>query len=194
MLPWFKLLPHNKILAPFRTNETVGLLLLISGFTFYFAIGRPLAGGLAALLLATQPASLPSAGHRISDLSGAVAIVLAFALVYSGISRMRRWPIYCAAIVLGLSLCIRPQLVFFAPLLIAMALFPANVSWTRWFIALLPCPCGIRRGREPVLYSEHFRAWPSVKDWIRILGTGVGGQASCFFLPQCPSPSWHDLV
>ena len=47
---------------------------------------------------------------------------------------MRRWPIYCAAIVLGLSLCIRPQLVFFAPLLIAMALFPANVSWTRWFM------------------------------------------------------------
>jgi len=42
--------------------------------------------------------------------------------------------IYCAAIVLGLSLCIRPQLVFFAPLLIAMALFPANVSWTRWFM------------------------------------------------------------
>ena len=47
---------------------------------------------------------------------------------------MRRWPIYFAAIVLGLSLCIRPQLVFMAPLLIAMALFPANVSWTRWFM------------------------------------------------------------
>ena len=55
MLPWLKLLPHNEILAPFRTNETVGLLLLISGFIFYFAIGRPLSGGLAALLLATQP-------------------------------------------------------------------------------------------------------------------------------------------
>ena len=64
MLPWLKLLPHNEILAPFRTNETIGLLLLISGFIFYFAIGRPLAGGLAALLLATQPASFPSADHR----------------------------------------------------------------------------------------------------------------------------------
>jgi hypothetical protein len=134
MLPWLKLLPHNEILAPFRTNETVGLLLLISGFIFYFAIGRPLAGGLAALLLATQPSFVSFSRSSLSDLSGAVAIVLAFALVYSGISRMRRWPIYCAAIVLGLSLCIRPQLVFFAPLLIAMALFPANVSWTRWFM------------------------------------------------------------
>jgi hypothetical protein len=134
MVPWLKLLPHNEILAPFRTNETVGLLLLISGFIFYFAIGRPLAGGLAALLLATQPSFVSFSRSSLSDLSGSVAIVLAFALVYFGISRMRRWPIYCAAIVLGLSLCIRAQLVFFAPLLIAMALFPANVSWTRWFI------------------------------------------------------------
>ena len=134
MLPWLKLLPHNEILAPFRTNETVGLLLLISGFIFYFALGRPLAGGLAALLLATQPSFVSFSRSSLSDLSGAVAIVLAFVLVYFGISRMRRWPIYCAAIVLGLSLCIRAQLVFFAPLLIAMALFPANVSWTRWFM------------------------------------------------------------
>ncbi len=101
MLPWLKLLPHNEILAPFRTNETVGLLLLISGFIFYFAIGRPLAGGLVALLLATQPAFITFSRSSLSDLSGG---------------------------------CIRPQLVFFAPLLIAMALFPANGSWTRWFM------------------------------------------------------------
>jgi len=58
--------------------------------------------------------------------------VLAFALVYFGLSRVRPWPIYCAAIVLGLSLCIRPQLLFMAPLLLAMALFPAKDSWRRW--------------------------------------------------------------
>ena len=60
--------------------------------------------------------------------------MLAFALVYLGLAWRRRLLIYCAAIVLGLSLCIRPQLVFFAPLLLAMALFPANASWTRWFM------------------------------------------------------------
>jgi hypothetical protein len=134
MVPWLKLLPHNGILAPFRTNQTIGLLLLIGGFAFYVAIGRSLAGGLAVLLLATQPSFVSFSRSSLSDLSGAFAVMLAFALVYFGVSRMRRWPIYCAAIVLGLSLCIRPQLVFFAPLLIAMALFPANVSWTRWLM------------------------------------------------------------
>ena len=134
MLPWLKLLPHNEILAPFRTNETIGLLLLISGFMFYVGIGRPLAGGLASLLLATQPAFISFSRSSISDLSGGAVIVLAFALVYLGLAWRRRWLIYCAAIILGLSLCIRPQLLFMAPLLIAMALFPANVSWTRWFM------------------------------------------------------------
>ena len=134
MIPWFRFLPHNGILAPFRTNQTIGLLLLAGSFVFYFAIGRPLAGGLAALLVATQPAFVTFSRSSMSDLSGGAVIVLAFALVYLGLAWRRRWLIYCAAIVLGLSLCIRPQLLFMAPLLIAMALFPANVSWTRWFM------------------------------------------------------------
>src|SRR6266403_4468131 len=134
MIPWLRFLPHNGILAPFRTNQTIGLSLLAGSFVFYFAIGRPLAGGLAALLVATQPAFITFSRSSLSDLSGGAAAVLAFALVYLGLAWRRRWLIYCAAIVIGLSLCIRPQLVFMAPLLIAMALFPANVSWTKWFM------------------------------------------------------------
>jgi 4-amino-4-deoxy-L-arabinose transferase-like glycosyltransferase len=134
MIPWLRFLSHNGILAPFRTNQTIGLLLLAGSFVLYFAIGRPLAGGLAALLLATQPAFVTFSRSSMSDLSGGAAVVLAFALVYLGLCRRRRWLIYLAAVVLGLSLCIRPQLLFMAPLLIAMALFPAKVSWTRWFI------------------------------------------------------------
>jgi hypothetical protein len=110
------------------------LLLLTGSFIFYLAIGRPLAGGLAALLIASQPAFITFSRSSISDLSGGAVTVLAFALVYLGLAWRRRLLIYCAAIVLGLSLCIRPQLVFMAPLLIAMALFPANVSWARWFM------------------------------------------------------------
>jgi hypothetical protein len=94
MIPWLSCLPHHGIFAPFRTNQTIGLLLLISGFGLYFAIGRPLAGGLTTLLLATQPAFIS----------------------------------------FSLSLCIRPQLLFFAPLLLAMALFPAADSWPRWLL------------------------------------------------------------
>jgi hypothetical protein len=134
VIPWLSCLPHHGIFAPFRTNQTIGLLLLISGFGLYFAIGRPLAGGLATLLLATQPAFISFSRSSISDLSGATAAVLAFVLVYIGLRQMRRWPVYAAAIVLGLSLCIRPQLLFFAPLLLAMALFPAADSWPRWLL------------------------------------------------------------
>jgi hypothetical protein len=131
MIPWLKLLPHNGILAPFRTNQTVGLLLLIGSFAFYFVIGRPLAGGLAALLLATQPAFVSFSRASMSDLSGAAAAMLAFALVYLGLAWRRRWLIYCAAIVLGLSLCIRPQLLFMFPLLVAMPLYPVRGFWAR---------------------------------------------------------------
>jgi len=134
MIPWLRFLPHNGILAPFRVNQTTGLLLLAGSFTLYLAIRRPLAAGLASLLLATQPAFISFSRSSMADVSGGAVIVLAFALVYLGLAWRHRLLIYCAAIVLGLSLCIRPQLLFMAPLLIAMALFPANVSWTRWFM------------------------------------------------------------
>jgi hypothetical protein len=133
-IPWLISLPHDGILAPFRTNQTIGLLLLAGSFLFYIAIGRPLAGGLAALLIATQPAFVTFSRSSMSDLSGSALVLLAFALVYLGFAWRRRLLIYCAAIVLGLSLCVRAQLVFFAPLLLVMALFPANASWTRWFV------------------------------------------------------------
>src|SRR5437867_4577360 len=101
---------------------------MTGSFMIYDAIGRPLAGGLVTLLLATQPAFVSFSRSSMSDLSGGAVTLLAFALVYLGLAWRRRLLIYCAAIVLGLSLCIRSQLVFMAPLLIAMALFPANVS------------------------------------------------------------------
>ncbi len=135
MMPWLKVLPEpDIILAPFRTNQTIGLFLLLGCFAFYIRIGRPLAGGLAALLLATQPAFVTYSRSSISDLSCAAAAVLAFALVYLGLASQRRWPIYCAAVVLGVSLSIRPQLVFFAPLLISMALFPVFRSRANWLL------------------------------------------------------------
>ena len=134
MIPWLKFLPHHGILAPFRTNQTIGLLLLVGGFVLYLAIRSPLSGGLASLLVATRPAFVSFSRSSMSDLSGGAVTVLAFALVYLGLAWRRRWLIYCAAIVLGLSLCIRPQLLFVAPLLLAMALFPAKGSWQRWLM------------------------------------------------------------
>src|SRR5262249_48243132 len=134
MIPWLSCLPHHGIFAPFRTNETIALLLLIGGFGFYFMIGKPLAGGLGTLLLATQPAFISFSRSSMSDLSAAAAALAVFGLIYVGLTRMRRWPVYTAAIVLGLALCLRPQLLFFAPVLIAMALFPVNHSWPKWIM------------------------------------------------------------
>jgi hypothetical protein len=135
MIPWLKVLPQRDIiLAPFRTNQTIGLLLLLGCFALYLRIGRPLAGGLAALLLATQPAFVTYSRSSLSDLSCAAAAVSAFALVYLGLASRRRWPIYCAAVVLGVSVSIRPQLLFFAPLLISMALFPVFRSRAKWLL------------------------------------------------------------
>src|SRR4030095_12575620 len=69
MIPWLKVLPQRDIiLAPFRTNQTIGLLLLLGCFALYLRIGRPLAGGLAALLLATQPAFVTYNRYALRDL------------------------------------------------------------------------------------------------------------------------------
>ena len=194
MIPWLRFLPHNGILAPFRTNQTIGLLLLAGSFMFYFAIGRPLAGGLAVLLVATQPAFVTFSRSSMSDLSGGAVMVLAFALVYLGLRWRRRWLIYLAAVVLGLSLCIRPQLLFMAPLLIAMALFPANVSWTRWFMHCCLALAVFAVAASPYFILNTLEFGHPLKSGYEFWVPAIGGQASCFFLAQCASPSCHDLV
>jgi hypothetical protein len=134
MLPWLSFLPHNGIAAPFRANQTIGLLLLLSSCAFYFVIGRPLAGGLAPLLLATQPAFISYSRSSMSDLAGAGAVLCVVGLTYVGLTARRRCPIYIAAIVLGLSLSIRPQLLFFSPILVSIALLPQPVPSGKWLL------------------------------------------------------------
>ena len=134
MIPWLSFLPHNGILAPFRTNQTIGAVAIDRQLHVLFCDWKAARRGIGGPVDRNSTSFITFSRSSMSDLSGGAVIVLAFALVYLGLAWRRRLLIYCAAIVLGLSLCIRPQLVFFAPLLIAMALFPANVSWTRWFM------------------------------------------------------------
>ena len=135
MLPWLKILPErDSILAPFRTNQTLGLLLLLIAFGFYSYIPVPLAGGFAALLLATLPGFFTFCRSSLSEISASALIVSAFMFAYLGLTQERRWKIYVSAILLGLSLNVRIQSVFFAPLLFGMALFPARGMRLRWFL------------------------------------------------------------
>jgi hypothetical protein len=132
MLPWLKILPEaDAILAPFRTNQTLGLLFVLAVFSFYAYLAMPLTGGLAAVLLATLPGFFTFCRSSLSEIAASVFIVSAFMFAYLGLNRRRRWQIYLSAVFLGLSLNIRLQSLFFVPLLLAMALFPVRETMFR---------------------------------------------------------------
>ncbi len=125
MLPWLKVLPTgDAVLAPFRTNQSLGLLLLLAVFGFYAYLAMPLTGGFAALLLATLPGFFIYCRSSMSEISASALVVFAFMFAYLGLKEERRWKIYVSAAFLGLSLNIRMQSLFFAPLLLVMAFFP----------------------------------------------------------------------
>jgi hypothetical protein len=135
MLPWLKILAEaDVVLAPFRTSQTMGMLLLLAVFAFYAYLAMPLTGGFAALLLATLPGFFTFCRSSLSEVSASLLIVLAFIFAYLGVKQERRWKIYLSAVFLGLSLNIRIQSLFFAPLLLAMALFPMRGMRRRWFL------------------------------------------------------------
>ena len=135
MLPWLKILPEaDHVLAPFRTSQTTGLLLLLAVFAFYAYLAMPLTGGFAALLLATLPGFFTFSRSSLSEVSASLLIVLAFMFAYLGVKEERRWKIYLSAVLLGLSFNIRIQSLFFAPLLLAMTLFPMRGRFWSWFL------------------------------------------------------------
>ncbi|HEX9425451.1 MAG TPA: hypothetical protein VF899_19570 [Pyrinomonadaceae bacterium] len=152
MLPWLKILGGtDAILAPFRTNQTVGLLLLLAVFGFYTYLAMPLTGGLAALLLVTLPGFFTFCRSSISEISASLFIVLAFMFAYLGLEEERRWKIYASAVFLGLSLNIRIQSLFLAPLLLAMALFPVRGMRLRWFLHCAAIPIIFALAASPTL-------------------------------------------
>ena len=135
MLPWLKILPEaDAVLAPFRTSQTMGLLLLLAVFAFYAYLAMPLTGGFAVLLLATLPGFLTFCRSSLSEVSASLLIVLGFMFAYLGFKEQNRSKIYLAAIFLGLSVNVRLQSLFFGPLLLVMAFIPARGTRIRWFL------------------------------------------------------------
>jgi hypothetical protein len=135
MLPWLKILPHaDDVLAPFRTSQTMGLLLLLAVFAFYVYLAMPLSGGFAALLLATLPGFFTFCRSSLSEVSASLLIVLAFMAAYLGVKEGSRRNIYLAAVFLGLSVNVRLQSLFFAPLLLVMAFMPMTGTRWRWLL------------------------------------------------------------
>jgi len=151
MLPWLKILPADAVVAPFRTNQTLGLLMLLMVFAFYVYLAMPLTGGFAALLLATLPGFFTFCRSSVSDLSASLFVALAFMFAYLGFKEERRWKLYLSAVLLGLSLNIRIQSLFFAPLLLVMALLPVIGTRWRWFLDCAALPVVFVMAASPVL-------------------------------------------
>jgi hypothetical protein len=152
MVPWLKILPEaDAVLAPFRTSQMMGLFLLLAVFAFYGYLAMPLTGGFAVLLLATLPAFFTFCRSSLSEVSACLLIVLAFMFAYMGVKEEWRWKIYLSAVLLGLSLNIRIQSLFFGPLLLAMAVFPMKGMFWRWFLHCAAIPVVFVLAASPML-------------------------------------------
>ena len=152
MLPWLKVLPGaDSVLAPFRTNQTMGLALLLAVFAFYAYLAMPLTGGFAVLVLATLPGFFTFCRSSLSEVSASLLVVLAFMFAYLGVKEERRWKIYLSAVLLGLSLNVRLQSLFFAPVLLAMAVFPMRGMRLRWLLHCAALPVVFALAASPAL-------------------------------------------
>jgi hypothetical protein len=197
MLPWLKILPQaHSVLAPFRTNQTIGLLMLLIVFTFYAYLAMPLTGGFATLLLATLPGFFTFSRSSLSEMSVCLFIVIAFMFAYLGLQEERRWKIYVSAACLGLSLNIRIQSLFFAPLLLTMAVFPIKGMRLRWLLHCAAVPVVFLLAASPVLVLNTIQFHSPFKTgydfWIPYFG-----EKHLFFLlryvPRNAGDLWKEL-
>jgi hypothetical protein len=185
MFPWLKILPEaDSILAPYRTNQTIGLLLLFGAFGFYLYLAKPLMGGSATVLLATLPAFFTYCRSSLSELSASAFVALAFMFAYLGLKEERRWKIYASAAFLGFSLNIRLQSIFFAPLLLAMALFPVKETRVRWLLHCLALPIVFVVAASPLLILNTIQ-------FHSPLHTGYTYYFNPSFLAEYPMFSWR---
>ncbi len=198
MLPWLKILPQtDSILAPFRTNQTIGLLLLFGVFGFYLYLAMPLTGGFAALLLATLPGFFIFCRSPLSDLSTSAFVALAFMFAYLGLKEERRWKIYLSAAFLGLSLNIRLQSIFFSPLLLAMALFPVKGERVRWFLHCLALPIVFALAVSPLLVLNTIQFHSPLKTGYDYYLGPVLAKAARFswrYIPDNTALLWRELA
>ena len=197
MLPWLKILPQtHSVLAPFRTNQTIGLVLLLSVFIFYAYLAMPLTGGFATLLLATLPGFFTFARSSLSEVSVCLFIVTAFMFAYLGLREERRWKIYLSTVLLGFSLNIRIQSLFFAPLLLTMALLPIKEMRLRWLLHCAAVPMVFVLAASPVLILNTIQFHSPFKTgydfWIPYFG-----EKHLFFLlryvPRNAGELWRQL-
>ena len=198
MLPWMKILPEaDSILAPFRTNQTIGLLLLSGVFGFYLYLAMPLTGGFAALLLATLPGFFTFCRSSMSEISASAFVALAFMFAYLGLKEERRWKIYLSGAFLGLSLNIRLQSIEFVPLLLAMTLFPVKGARVRWLLHCLALPIVFALTVSPLLVLNSIQFHSPLQNRIRYWLSPVLAKVAIFswrYIPYNAAMLWRELA
>jgi hypothetical protein len=198
MLPWLKLLPEAKsVLAPFRTNQTIGFLLLLGVFGFYTYLARPLTGGFAAILLATLPGFFTFCRSSMSEISASALIIFAFIFAYLGLTEERRWKIYLSAVLLGLSVNIRVQSLFFAPLLLVMALFPMKGMRLRWLLHCVALPTVFVLAASPMLVMNTIQFGSPLKTGYEFWIPNFGMNHLFFgirFVPANATALWRECT
>jgi hypothetical protein len=198
MIPWLKILPApDAVLAPFRINQTLGLLLLLAVFAFYAYLAMPLTGGFAALLVATLPGFFTFARSSISEVSAAALVAFAFMFAYLGLKEERRWKIYLSTVFLGLSLNIRVQSLFFAPLLLPMAVFPMRGMRLRWFLHCVAVLIVFTLAAGPVLLLDAIQFHSPFKTGYDFWVPSLGEQHLLFavhYIPGNAAALWREFT
>ena len=198
MLPWLKILPEaDAVLAPFRTSQTMGLLLILAVFAFYAYLAMPLTGGFAVLLVATLPGFFTFCRASLSEVSASLLIILAFMFAYLGVKEERRWKIYLSAVFLGLSLNIRIQSLFFAPLLLAMALLPMRGMRWRWLLHCAAIPVVFMLAASPTLILNTIQFHSPLKTGYDLWEPYFGENHLRFrlrYIPTTAATLWKELT
>ncbi len=115
----------NPVTAPFLTNWVFGFATILLIFVGVSGLHGVLAGGLAALLVATLPMFIIVSRSPMSEVSGGFFSLAAFLLFWTGLEKRREHLLPAGAFLLGLSLTIRISnalLVFFLPVVWLLAL------------------------------------------------------------------------
>ena len=117
---------------------------------------------------------------------------------YLGLKEERRWKIYLSAVFLGLSSNIRLQSVFFAPLLLAMALFPVRGMRLRWFLHCIAVPVVFVLAASPLLVLNTIQFHSPFKTgytfWISPIWFAKNPPFSLRYIADNTAILWRELA
>ncbi|GAB4341390.1 MAG: hypothetical protein Kow0099_18070 [Candidatus Abyssubacteria bacterium] len=151
MLPAMHVLSTEEAtIAPFRTNQILGLLMVLGLFFYYFFQRRLVAAAVSVLVLVTIPGFSFMANSAMSEMVAAAMICSAFGLGARGLEKQSSRLLYLSSFAVGLATCVRLQLIFFFPLIL-WALFLPDLLPRRRLVSVVKAGALFLAGASPML-------------------------------------------